>query len=487
MARGKPKTTKDRNNDKAKKNYHRLFGVVFVMVLFGFIMILSASSVRAFDATGDSYYYVKKQLIAAAIGFGALFFFSRTSLRTLQRFAQPAMIVVIAMLVAVLIPGIGKKAGGASSWIPVAGFQIQPSELAKLALILFTADFLAKRRKYIDDIKELVYPYGAAVLLIILLVMKQPDMGTALTICITVLVILFVGGLNLGYIIGIGSIGSIVATYFIYSAPYRLRRFTAFLNPMADPLGAGYHIRQSLIAFGSGGLFGIGIGMSRQKYFYLPAAHTDFIFAIIGEELGLLGTFFTVSLFVIFAYYGIRISLQSKSYFGRLVGAGVTSMVVLQALVNMGTVIAVLPITGIPMPFISYGGSSLVANLAAVGMLLSITADNKREERTRRRKPDLHVVGDERSTGNKSGNRRKPGKKARLETGRRSSSSASRTKSSRGKSRTASSSAKSSVNRTKKTRKSRVNESNNQRRGNRRSRISGSRTRKSTTKSRRRS
>jgi len=487
MARGKPKTTKDRNDKKAKKNYHRLFGVVFVMVLFGFVMILSASSVRAFDATGDSYYYMKRQLVAAAIGFAALFFFSRVSLRSLQRFAQPAVIVVIAMLFAVLIPGIGKKAGGASSWIPVGGFQIQPSELAKLALILFTADFLTKRRKYIDDIKELAYPYGAVVLLIILLVMKQPDMGTTLTICITVLVMLFVGGLSLGYIAGIGSIGSIVGAYFIYSAPYRLRRFTAFLNPMADPLGAGYHIRQSLIAFGSGGLFGVGIGMSRQKYFYLPAAHTDFIFAIIGEELGLLGTFFTVTLFVTFAYYGIRISLQSKSYFGRLLGAGVTSMVALQALVNMGTVIAVLPITGIPMPFISYGGSSLIANLAAAGMLLSITADNKREERTRRSKPDLYVVGDEESKDKRSGKRQKTSKRARQKTSRRSSSSASRVKSSQGKLRTASSSTKSSAKRTKKIRRNRVSESNNQRRGNRRSRVSGSRSRKSVTKNRKRS
>lgn len=363
---------------KDRKNYYRLLGVVVVMILFGLVMVLSASSIRAFAGTGDTYYYIKRQLLSLLLGFIMLFIFSQVSTRSLQKLAPYGIFIVVAMLVAVLLPGVGKNAGGSSRWIPVAGFHLQPSELAKFAVVLYTADFLARRKNDLSDIRDLIYPYGLVIVAISALVLKQPDLGTTVSICLTAFTLIFIGGLNLRYIAGIGIAGLIVGTYAIYSAKYRFERFAAFLNPGADPLGAGYHIRQGLIAFGSGGLFGIGLGMSRQKYFYLPAAHTDFIFAIIGEELGLLGTLFTVLLFAAFAYYGIRISFQSKSLFGRLLGAGLTSMVVLQALVNMGAVTAILPVTGIPMPFISYGGSSLVVNLASVGILLSIAIENER-------------------------------------------------------------------------------------------------------------
>jgi len=361
------------------------------MILLGLVMVLSASSIRAFASTGDSYYYIKKQSLAALIGFVVLMVASRTPLRTIRGLARPAVGLSLIMLVAVLIPGIGKTAGGASSWFSFGGFQIQPSEIAKLAVILLTADVFTRYGKDLNNLKELFYSYAVVIILVVTLIMLQPDMGTTIAICLALLATVFVAGFNLKYLLLLVTMGGIGATYLIYSASYRLKRISAFLDPSADPLGAGYQIMQSLLAFGSGGLFGVGLGMSRQKYFYLPAAHTDFIFAIIGEEVGLLGTLATILLFAAFAYYGVRISLKCNSRFGRLLGTGVTSMVVLQALVNMGTVTQILPITGIPMPFISYGGSSLIVNLAAVGLLLSIAVENERESTSRRRRSRVRL------------------------------------------------------------------------------------------------
>ncbi|MBE0447698.1 MAG: putative lipid II flippase FtsW [Actinobacteria bacterium] len=465
-----------RGKIKDRHIYYRLFGLIFVMVLFGLIMVLSASSARAFDSTGDSYYYIKRQLISVAIGSVALLFFSQIPVRSLQKLALPAIIAAILMLFTVLIPELGKTTGGASRWIPIGGFRIQPSEFAKLAVILYTADFLTKRRKFLGDFKE-IYPYSAVMILIILLVMKQPDMGTTLAICMAAFVMIFIGGFNLGYVIGIGTAGLITGAYLIYSASYRLERITAFLNPMADPLGKRWQIMQSLIAFGSGGLFGVGLGMSKQKYFYLPAAHTDFIFAIIGEELGLLGALFTISLFAFFAYYGIRVSFRCKDHFGRLLGAGLTSMIVLQALVNMGAVTAMLPITGIPMPFISYGGSSLIINLASAGILLSIAVENRREASSRRRGPKLFLVQDE-----KAKNRETTGKKRGIRRGL--SKRLARSPNTRSKT----SSKKSSTGTTKsKVRRVKASASGDKRRRNSRTRVPGSSSRRSSSKNKRRS
>ncbi|HZD59756.1 MAG TPA: putative lipid II flippase FtsW [Anaerolineae bacterium] len=470
MARGK---TKD------NRIYYRLLGVVFVMILFGLIMVLSASWVRAYAETGDSYYYIKRQLLWIAMGSVALLFFSRVSVGSFQKLARPVIVAAIVMLLMVLVPGVGKTAGGASRWILVGGFQIQPSELAKFAVALYTADFLTRKRKELGDIKELIYPYGVVLLLIIFLVLKQPDLGTTLAICMAAFVILFIGGFPLKYVLGIGVTGIAAGAYFIYFSPFgfHLKRFKAFLDPKADPFGAGYQILQSLIAFGSGGLFGVGLGMSRQKYFYLPAAQTDFIFAIIGEELGLLGTLFTVLLFALFTYYGIKISYRCKNHFGRLLGAGLTSMIALQALVNMGAVTAMLPITGIPMPFISYGGSSLIVNLASVGILLSIATDNNSEASSRKRRPRLTLVKGEGSKGKKA-TKKKAGKN---NSSRRSAASTSRMKlvASSKKRPKASSKAKSagaaSTSATKKrARRTKTNEGSDKRRRNSGTRVSGS-------------
>ncbi len=483
MARAK-QNKKQSNKRNTKKDYHRLLSVVIVMILFGLIMVLSASHARAYADTGDSYYFIKKQLIAAGIGFAALMLLSNVPLKTMQRMTRPAMWAALGLLVAVLMPGIGRNAGGATSWIPLGGFQVQPSELAKIAVILFTADFFSNKSKGLKDVRE-IYPYAGVILLVIFLIMKQPDLGTTVALCITLFVMVFVGGLNTKYIAAAASVGAVSVVTLIFARSYRLNRITSFLNPDSDPLHTGWQIKQSLLAFGSGGLTGVGFGMSRQKYFYLPAAHTDFIFAIIGEELGLLGTMFTISLFALFAYYGIRISYQCKNQFGRLAGVGVTSMVALQAIVNMGTVTGVLPITGIPMPFISYGGSSLMANLAAVGILLGIALEGNAGSSSRRKRKPLRAVdraGIEETPAKKGKHRAKSSRK-------RASASSAASARSRSKARVARAKAleETSKARTKKVKKrkarSRVNASNNKRGRNSGSRVSGAGSRQSATKS----
>lgn len=488
--------TNNHKKDRAKKkirdrkNYYRLLGIVFIMILFGMVMVLSASSVRAIASNGDAYYYIKKQLISVIIGSAALFIFSQIPSSKLQKFAPHAIFITLAMLVAVLVPGIGKHMGGSSRWIPIGGFHLQPSEIAKIAVVLYTADFLSKRKNNLSDMKDLVYPYGLIIAAIALLVLKQPDLGTTVTICLAAFTLIFIGGVSLRYVATIGITGLIAGTYAIYSSKYRFKRFAAFLNPEADPLGAGYHIRQGLIAFGSGGIFGVGLGMSRQKYFYLPAAHTDFIFAIIGEELGLLGTLFTVLLFAAFTYYGIRISFQSKNLFSRLLGAGFTSMIALQALINMGAVTAVLPITGIPMPFISYGGSSLIVNLAAVGMLLGIALENEKEASLRERAPRLHAIVKE-----GSGGRKKPIKvsrtireasKKRASAGSSKVKAASSTRSAK-TSKSKSAKKESAKSNARKTRRVKANAGSNKRRRNSRPHLSRAGSRQSTSKNKGRS
>ncbi len=483
MARAK-QSKKHSNKRNTKKDYHRLLGVVIVMILFGLIMVLSASHARAYSDTGDSYYFIKKQLIAAGIGLAALMLLSKIPLKTMQRMVRPAMWAAFGLLVAVLVPGIGRNAGGATSWIPLGGFQIQPSELAKISVILFTADFFSNKSKGLKDVREL-YPYAGVVLLVIFLIMKQPDLGTTVALCITLFVMVFVGGLDAKYIAAAASAGAVSVVALIFARSYRLNRITSFLNPDSDPLHTGWQIKQSLLAFGSGGLTGVGFGMSRQKYFYLPAAHTDFIFAIIGEELGLLGTMFTISLFALFAYYGIRISYQCKNQFGRLAGVGVTSMVALQAIVNMGTVTGVLPITGIPMPFISYGGSSLMANLAAVGVLLGIALEGNRGSSSRRtRKPlrDVDREGMEENSTKKGKHRAKSSRKRTSASSTSSARSRSRARVARAKALEETSKARTKKAKKRKTR-SRVNASNNKRGRNSGSRVSRAGSRQSATKS----
>lgn len=344
-------------------------------------MIFSASNIVAFETYGDSFYYLKRHLVAVIVGIIALFFLSRFDYHRLSKTKTSLALLgfMFILLLLVLVPGVGKVAGGSSRWISLGVFNLQPSEFAKIAILLWAASVLSQKTKDVTQLGDLVVPLIPVTAGAALLVVLQPDLGTTISICFTVFVLIYLSGAKSRHIVGIGSVGLLITVGFILSEGYRRTRMLAFLDPRSDPLGKGFHLIQSLLAFGSGGIYGVGPGVSRQKFFYLPAAHTDFILAIIGEELGLLGTLSIVLLFLTIAYAGIKIAVNAEDSFGRLLSAGITTLIVIQALINMGAVTGLLPITGIPLPLTSYGSSSLVFTLCGVGVLLNIASQGRRK------------------------------------------------------------------------------------------------------------
>jgi cell division protein FtsW len=352
-----------------------------VLLAFGIVMIPSASSVIAYLGHKDSFYYLWRQLAYLGLGITSLLIFSRIDYRWLRKFGALAMVCTGIGLALVLIPGFGSEAGGASRWIEFGGFRFQPSELAKLAVVLYTADLLAKRGKKTLKLRELLKPLGIPFIVVGALIMKQPDLGTLLVIAISVFAMLFLAGTRLRELLAL-AVASVSATVvLILIEPYRFARLTAFLDPWADPKKKGFQIIQSLFAFGSGGISGLGLGLSRQKFGYLPAPYTDFIFAVIGEELGLLGTLSLVFIYILFALVIMVAVRRCNDSFGRLLGGGIGAMIMCQAVINMGSVTGMLPITGIPLPLISFGGTSLVLTLASIGILLNITTQTKNKKR----------------------------------------------------------------------------------------------------------
>jgi cell division protein FtsW len=327
--------------------------------------------------------------------------FSRLGYQRLRKYAWAVLLLSIGLLVLVLFPGIGRTAGGARRWIEVWGFTFQPSEFAKLAVVLFVADLLVRRKNDLKDLTQLIIPLSPLVI-VVGLIFCQPHLGNSFLICLTVLTMVYLAGANLGHMLGLGFSGAIITLLAVLVSPYRRQRFFAFINPWDDSRNTGFHIIQSLLAFGSGGLTGLGLGMSHQKFFYLPAAHTDFIFAIIGEELGLIGTLCTVAAFAFLAYLGIKISLRCRDPFGRLLGSGIIFMIISQTVINMGAVTGVLPITGVPMPLVSYGGSALIFTLAGIGILLNIATS---EGKIRRKRKPKEKNEDDHKRGRNSGTR----------------------------------------------------------------------------------
>lgn len=342
------------------------------LLLIGVAMVLSASSVSAFDRFGSSFLFFNRQVAYAAAGVAAGALTARMRYRAWERLCGPALLGAVVFLALVLHPAAGTVAGGSSRWIAVGPVTIQPSEFAKLAVVAFVGAVLARRWKRIHDVRSLAVPVVPIVGVVCILVLLQPDLGTAVIIGGTVFAMLFVAGARLKHLVLGG--GATLALGFgaIYAEGYRWARFISFTNPWADPQGNGYQAMQSFIGLGSGGLFGVGLGASRQKWLTLPNAHTDFIYSIIGEELGLLGALVVLTLFALFVYAGIRIALRAPDMLGRLLAAGITAWIGLQAVVNLGAVTGLLPITGVPLPFVSFGGSSLVVSLAAVGVLVSV-------------------------------------------------------------------------------------------------------------------
>jgi cell division protein FtsW len=357
--------------------WYVLASIVGVLVVIGLVMVLSASSVQSEREFGSTWTYFIRQAMWATIGFVALRVVSRIDYRQWRRHIPLAIAVSFALLLLVLVPGIGTMANGARSWLVFGPIRLQPSELVKLALLFFCADLLTRRSDKLHDHRLTLNPILVVVGVTVVLMMLQPDLGSTIVMGTIVMSVLFVAGVPLGRLALVGSAGTAGALVLALGKTYRRNRLLAFLDPSKDPANTGYQINQSLMGVASGKLFGVGLGQSRAKWGFLPNAYSDFIFAIIAEELGLVGASLVVGLFLVFAVFGMRAALHAPDRFGTLVGAGITAWILAQAFVNIGGVVGILPITGLTLPFISFGGTSLVVTMAATGVLLNIAAQGR--------------------------------------------------------------------------------------------------------------
>jgi cell division protein FtsW len=354
-----------------------LVGLIAVLVVIGLVMVLSSSSVQSERDFGSTWSYFLRQCIWASIGIGALIFAARIDYRRWRPMIPILLFTSIALLFVVLVPGVGVRANGARSWLVFGPIRLQPSELVKLALLLFCADLLAKRASMLDNFAMTLGPVLIVAGLVGGLVMLQPDLGGTIVIGAIVVSVLFVAGVPLPRLTGLVAAGGAAAVMLALSEPYRRNRLLAFLHPWKDRANTGYQISQSLMGVASGKWIGVGLGESRAKWGFLPNAHTDFIFAIIAEELGLFGALLVVGLFLGFAVFGVRAALHAPDRFGTLVAAGITAWILTQAFVNIGGVVGILPITGLTLPFVSFGGTSLVVTLGSCGLLLNIAANGR--------------------------------------------------------------------------------------------------------------
>lgn len=347
--------------------------ITLTLLAVGLIMVYSASAIWANFKFDDSLFFAKRQLLFAGIGVIAMFFIMNIDYWTWKSWAKMILIICFVLLVLVLIPGIGMERNGSRSWIGVGAFSIQPSEFIKLAMIAFLAKFLSEQQKHITTLKKGLIPSLALVFLAFGMIMLQPDLGTGTVMLGTCIIMIFIAGARILHFVMLGLLGVAGFIALILSAPYRMARITSFLDPWQDPQGTGFQIIQSLFAIGPGGLFGLGLGESRQKFFYLPEPQTDFIFAILAEELGFIGGTFVLLLFALLLWRGIRIALGAPDLFGSFLAVGIISMVAIQVMINIGVVTGLMPVTGITLPFLSYGGSSLTLMLMAIGVLLNIS------------------------------------------------------------------------------------------------------------------
>lgn len=358
---------------KKKRFDFVLFIAILLLILFGLIMIYSASSIWAEYKFHDSFKYVKQQALFIGIGIFLLITVSKIDYMFYYKKTNPILLVCLFLLVLVLIPGIGSVRNGSQSWFGIGSFGIQPSEFAKLGLIIFTAKYLADNQKYLRDFKKGVIPILLVLFLVFGLIMLQPDFGTGMIIIVSILAMLFVAGVNMKFFLGLGAVGVVGIVALIAIAPYRMDRITSFLNPWSDPLGTGFQIIQSLYAIGPGGLLGQGFLNSRQKQFYLPEPQTDFIFSIISEEFGVLGVIIVAGLFLTVLWRGIDIALKTENPFGKYLAFGMVFQIMIQTVMNLMVVIGLIPVTGVTLPFLSYGGSSLLISLISIGILLNIS------------------------------------------------------------------------------------------------------------------
>jgi cell division protein FtsW len=344
-----------------------------LLTVIGLVMILSAGSISAVEGYGTSFWYFNRQSLYTLAGVVALIVTARVPYSFWRRAAIPMLLILLPVMLLTLHPTLGSSLYGASRWIDLGPVTLQPAEFAKLLTVCAAAAILSRKWKDLDRPREIFLPLGPLVLVVAGLVMLQKDLGTTLIICGSVFLLLFSSGIKLRYLV-VTTLGGLGATaWFIFRTDYRKTRFfEAWLNWQMDPSGAGWQLRQGLIALGSGGWLGVGLGNSRQKWDYLPNAHSDFVFAVLGEELGLIGAIGVLTLFALFIYAGVRIAVNAPDAFGRLLAVGITGWIGLQTLVNLGAVTGLLPITGVPLPFLSFGGTALVVTLAGVGVVASV-------------------------------------------------------------------------------------------------------------------
>jgi len=360
-----------------------LLALVVALVGLGIVMVYSASFVLAGQKFGDNYHFLKKQAIAAGLGFFLLFWAAWTDYHRWQKWGWLLVLLSIILLAFLIlpIPGLRREAGVPARWLRFFSFSFQPAELAKFSLVVYMARSLVKKGETLQNFMSGLLPHFMVLGVFFGLVFKQPDFGTGVVFCMLVFIMLFVGGARLLHLGGIILAALPIFLYLALQANYRKERLLAFLNPWQDPGNTGFQIIQSFLAFGAGKIWGLGLGEGRQKLFYLPEVHTDFIFSVIGEELGLIGVAAVISLFVFLTFRGGQISLRAPDLFGRYLGIGLVSMIAGQALMNMGVVLGLLPTKGSPLPFLSYGGTSLIINLIAIGILENISSQRSRKVR----------------------------------------------------------------------------------------------------------
>ncbi len=356
-----------------KKIDKTLFFSIIILSTFGLIMVLSASYVWAEYKFLDPYKFARNQGLFLIMGIILMIIISKIDYKIYYKYANKLLLFCIILLILVLIPGIGAVRNGSRSWFGIGSFGIQPSEFTKLALIIFTSKYLSTNLKAVKDIKKGVLPILLLTLFIFGLIMLQPDFGTGSILVSSIIALLFISGVNFNFFTKIGILGLIGVSILIIIAPYRLERILSFLNPWSDPLGSGFQIIQSLYAIGPGGLFGLGFGNSIQKHFYLPEPQTDFIFSIISEEFGFLGVIIITSLFITIIYRGIKISKQSDDLFAKFLAFAIIFQIGFQATLNLMVVVGLIPVTGVTLPFLSYGGSSLLITLCSMGIVLNIS------------------------------------------------------------------------------------------------------------------
>ena len=397
-----PSRKRAKGRQKPPLEYSLLYTATLCLLATGAVMVYSASSAESLLTTGDSAYFLKRYLIFGAIGLAALHFLSRHGLKYVRHFTPLLLFGSLGLTLAVMVPHVGITVNGARRWLGAGPVQFQPSELLKLSLVLYAAQLLATQPKRMQSMKTLARPLLIVIGVSCLLLLKEPDMGTAIVVCLAMGALFIAAGVPTRHLLTITGALILLALLFAIAAPYRRARIMSFVHPWHDSTGAGFQTVQSMIAIGSGGFFGVGLGESVQKIFYLPEAHTDMILAIIGEELGIIGITAVAALYGMIAYAGLRAAKLARERYAKLLAVGVTSVILCQAVLNFFAVMGLAPLTGVPLPFISYGNSNLIVLLGAMGLLLNVAHDGAQ---ARAGKP-LRAIEGGRGTRAASGNSR---------------------------------------------------------------------------------